>query len=398
MDMWRIEQAWKVFLVLLGSWAGSLSGAVNEASADRLEMESGAVLLGSIERIESRIVRLWTDYAGVLEVDRGKLASVRSRQRFSWETEGGQRMEGILVMGEEDREWRLLSGAEEVKLGEAELLALSLASETAAEGVTAAGGDRSQVEETESAEPAAGPGDEAPKGETKPKFVLDSLLPPIPEDWSLEGGLNLTGKSGNSKSFDIELHLAAEWDRDFDRLNAYGRYSYGTSNEVRSSDEIVVGGRYTNFLFDPLGVFLRQELERDQFENIAVRSTTALGLSYRWINWEALNIEFRAGFSYRYEDYEDDGTDGFPGMDFGADVNWQISDWIRFKGTYTLLPTLDDEGDFIFEQDSGVNLPLSRSDRWKMRFGISSQYNNQPDGNRRRSDYRYYARVIASWN
>lgn len=309
-------------------------------------------------------------------------------------------MEGILVMGEEDREWRLLSGAEEVRLGEAELLSLSLASETAAGGgETARGTEPSSP--PEEAETGAREPETADQGQTEkedPDFVLDSFLPPAPTGWSLEGGLNLTGKSGNSKSFDIEFHLSGELDRNFDRLNAYGRYSYGTNNEVRSSDEIVVGGRYTNFLFDPLGVFLRQELERDQFENIAVRSTTALGLSYRWINREALSIEFRAGFSYRYEDYEDDGEDGSPGMDFGADVNWQISDWIRFKGSYTLLPALNDEGDFIFEQDSGVDLPLSRSDRWKMRFGISSQYNNQPGGNRQRSDYRYYARVIASWD
>lgn len=365
---------------------------MDEEAEDRLQMDNGAVLLGTIERIGSSAIRLWTDYAGVLEVERSKLQSLRSRHRFTLLPKEGEQVEGILILEEETGRWSLLSGEESILLTEEDLLALSLRSETADEGQAAS----MAVPDKEASPPVARTGKTA-GAEKKSSFFLDYFVPPLPEGWSLEGGFNLNGKTGNSKSFDVEFHLAMEWERDFDRLNAYGRYAYGTSNEVRSSDEIVLGGRYTNFIFDRLGFFVREELERDQFENIALRSTSALGLSYRWYNTESLRIELRGGFSYRYEDFEDDGSRDIPGMDFGMDVNWQLADWIRFKGTYTFLPAVDDTGNFIVEQDSGVNLPLSRSQFWKMRFGISSQYNSRPDGNRERTDHRYYARIIASW-
>ena len=102
--------------------------------------------------------------------------------------------------------------------------------------------------------------------------------------------------------------------------------------------------------------------------------------------------------SYRYEDYTADGSADFPGMDLGFDVTWQMVDWMRFKGSYTLVPSIRESDSFIFEQDSGFDLPLNESHFWKLRFGVSSQYNNQPDSGREKLDSRFYAELIASWD
>jgi putative salt-induced outer membrane protein YdiY len=217
------------------------------------------------------------------------------------------------------------------------------------------------------------------------------------DDWKFEGGLNLTGKSGNTDRFDLAVNLKAEWERSHDRFDFFGRYAYGTNRGLEAIDELIVGTRYTNFYFDGAGFFAREELEFDKFEGLSLRSTTAAGFSYQFRNDKNLRIEARSGFSYRYETYLDSDPEDFPGMDVGVDINWEVWDRLRFKGSYTFVPSVENLGDYIFEQDSGVSLPLDNKAFWSIRFGVATQFNSMPEGMREKLDTRYYTQIRASW-
>lgn len=216
-------------------------------------------------------------------------------------------------------------------------------------------------------------------------------------DWKLEGGLNLTGKAGNTDRFDVAVNAKAEWEREHDRFDFYGRYAYGTNRGLEAIDELIVGTRYTNFFFDGAGFFAREELEFDKFEGLSLRSTTAAGLSYQFRNEKTLRIEARSGFSYRYESYLDADPEDFPGMDVGVDINWEFWERLRFKGSYTFVPSVENFGDYIFEQDSGLSLPLDSKAFWSIRFGVATQFNSMPEGMREKLDTRYYTQIRASW-
>lgn len=306
------------------------------AEDDRVEIVGGAVLTGHIEFYSENTIQLRTDYAGTLSIDGAKVT--------------------------------------EVELGVNRDLGLP--------GKWAAGQNP----------PDRPPPAQAGSGKTE-SVPPDGLL----NGWELETGLNLSGKSGNSDKFDLRVHANAELERQFDRINFYGKYAFGTNRGRRSADEVILGARYTNFFLDQTGFFFRQEGEHDEFEGIYIRSTSAVGLTYQFRNDKDLRIEARAGFSYRYEDYTDDGTDDFPGMDLGLDLNWRFVKWAHFKGSYTFVPSIENPKDYILEQDSGVNMPLDKGEFWKLRLGVSSQYNNQPDFNREKMDTHYYARLIATW-
>lgn len=331
------------FLAVAGfAWTGLTD--LSASLPDRVEVRGGAVLLGHIESVGESELFLQTEYAGSVQVD--------------------------------------LDMVEGLVLGSERELDLPERLSSAPAPVTAPAAPASVV-----AEPTA-PADAPQPG----------LLPHWLHGWSLEGGMDLNGNTGNSERFNLNIFLEAELEREYDRLKAYGRYAYGTNRGLRSANEIIGGARYANYVFDRFGFFLREEFEKDDFEGIYLRSTSAAGLTFEYTRENRLRLEARTGLSYRYENYTDDGAEDFPGMDFGLDVNWQFIQWARFKGTYSFLPSIRDFEDFIFEQDSGVNLPLNQSERWKLRFGISSQYNNQPDFGREKMDTRYYARLIASWN
>ncbi|NDV61136.1 DUF481 domain-containing protein [Puniceicoccales bacterium CK1056] len=325
------------FLLLFGiaGLTATQSFAADTSLPDRIEIRGGAVLLGHIESVGERELNLQTGYAGLVTVDLDQVER--------------------LVLGT----------TREIELPE------HLADKPAPLAARAA------------------PVTPARKSHSEP-----GRLP----GWKVEGGMDLNGNTGNTDRFNLTLTLQAELEREFDRLKLYGRYAYGTNRGVRSANEIIGGARYNNYVFDRVGFFLREEFEQDDFEGIYIRSTSAAGLIFEFSNEKRLRVEARTGLSYRFEDYTDDGADDFPGMDFGLDVNWQFIQWARFKGTYSFLPSIRDFEDFIFEQDSGFNLPLNQTEQWKLRFGISSQYNNQPDFGREKVDTRYYARLIASWN
>ena len=328
----------------------ALFSATNPADPlDRLKIQDGAVLTGRIMAVEGESIRVQTDYAGEILVVMDKIVSIEM-------------------------------GIPRDILFPEDLMVIT-----------------GQTADMHAKVP------EPPPVETKPA-APESKPPPAPEPerkrWSIDSGLNLVGVQGNTERFDITLNLNAKNERTYDRTDLYGRYTYGSNNNLRSANEIVLGGRYTNFFFKGLGAFGRQELVHDQFRGIELRSTTAAGLSYKIRERPTLKVETRAGFSYRYEIYEDESKEDqdFPGMDFGLDINWRFVEWANFKGSYTFVPSIEDREAFIIEQDTGINLPLDKELLWSFQMGVVSKYDNKPNPGREKLDLRYYARFIKTWD
>ena len=316
-----------------------------DLSEDRIETAGGAVLTGTITAVEGEIIRLSTSYAGDLEVDVLQVKRVVSMRDLA-----GQLPGSLLASSRPD------SG----------------------ETLPSSGVPEPAPKPASKAAPAKSPGDQK-------------------TGWVVEAGANLNGSSGNTQKLDLGLAVDARLKRKFDRIDLLGRYTYGTNRGRETSNELVLGARYTNFFHKRLGYFLREEVEHDGFEGVEFRSTTAAGLSNTFYERETLAMEARSGFSYRYEIYDKDGSNQFPGMDFGVDLQWKFAPWIHFKGSYEFVPSLEQADDFLVTQDSGINIPLSNERNWQVRLGIISKYNNQQDGNREPLDHRYYARLTATW-
>lgn len=330
--------------------AGLKQSAAQEVSVsadpDRVEVQGGVVLTGRIDRAENGFLILSTSYAGIVQVDLARISRILSDR--------------ALPEGLPDN-----------------LVPTATAAPVASAAAAAAPA------------PIAPP---APKVAPKPAAGGNDPL-----GWTLETAFNLTGNQGNTQKFDFSGNITAILRREFDRIRLYGQYAYGTNRGRLSSDEIILGARYTNFFQERFGYFIREEIERDAREGIALRSTTAAGLTLEISKLKNLEVEGRAGFSYRYEDFDKDGWSDYPGMDLGLDMSWKPFKWLRLSGSYTFLPSARDLEDFLFDQDTGVDLPLDQSRVWRLRFGLASKYNSRPDFGRDKLDHRYYARLVGTW-
>ncbi len=215
--------------------------------------------------------------------------------------------------------------------------------------------------------------------------------------WSYETGLDLTGKSGNSEESGMAARLKATFAGPDDSLGIYLSFDKAQKNGDQTSNEVIAGATYNSFFKKKLGWFVRSEYERDEFEDIDLRVTTAGGLSYRFFKQEHHSLNARAGFSYRFETLDNGTKIKSPGLDFGFKHFYRFNKIGKVTTDLKFIPSVEDFSDFRFTQDTGFEFPLGGGKFWKIRFGLATSFNNNPAPNRVKLDTTYYTRLILNW-
>jgi hypothetical protein len=243
-------------------------------------------------------------------------------------------------------------------------------------------------------------------GETDPAIAaVESQL----RKWRYEAAVALTGKIGNTDKSDYAATFRAVLEGPRDRLTFYSGYNFAQAGDpgVTTAEEMIGGVNYTNFFAEHYGWYVRQELERDKFENLKFRSTTAAGFTYRPINEALQKLEFFGGLSLRYEGYgfdlNDDGvedktgSESFPGLDFGLKHYWRFADWGEMNNALTYNPSFDDFGNYRLDHLSTVDIPLGSSDFWKLRLSLQNQYNSDVPAGAENLDTTYALSLLLNW-
>jgi hypothetical protein len=216
----------------------------------------------------------------------------------------------------------------------------------------------------------------------------------LQRNWAVEAGMDISGKSGNSEQFTSALHVRAKLEGPDDELELYARSERSSKEGDQTADEQLGGFRYTAWVYDTLGWYVRSELEQDEFEDIQLRSTSAAGLRWRPVDAENLKLRFSSGLSYRYEDYISNAeSDEQLGLDFGLSHLWRRPDRFEMKNDFQFVPSMEDFSDYLITQDSSLTLPLAQGP-WKLRAGVRNEYNAQPEGGRKNLDTTWYSSMI----
>lgn len=332
------------------------------ANAATIETDNGSRLVGVINKIHDGVVYLKPDFSDEIKIPLSRIVRMESDEPISLRSDSGEVQTGTLR-----------------------------SPEAGSVTVTAATGSlNAPINKVASAwQPGA----------SDPIVVAEhAAIQSEIRRWKYQAGADLSGRSGNSDGFSTALHFRATLEGRVDRLEFYGSYNYTETGGVRSADEVKAGTRFTSYFSEKMGWFIRSEMERDTFEGIDFRSTSAGGLSYRFIRQPRMELEGSAGLSYRYDSYMVGGSEKFPGLDFGLRFVWQFAEWGRLTTLASFVPSIDDFNDFLLEQDSGLDIPLGKSDFWTLRVGLNNKYNNRPDADRRSLDTVYYLRLILNWN
>lgn len=333
--------------------------------ADTVEIIDGSKLVGKITEASGDKLKLETAFAGVIEIPMDKVAGFATDAPVFVRLESGTTMLGTVTS--DGRGNLQVSGSDG-----------SLTTTTSKVTATWPTNAKDPVVAAKEAEVAA-----------------------LQRKWKYEANVDINGKDGNTQSQNIGVGFRATLESPQDVLKVYTTYQRNETNSIKSADEIKGGVEYSSFFYNDLGWYVRTELESDQFENIDLRSTSALGLTYRFFNTDRWKLVGRSGVSYRYESYDlvapaaPTSNDSL-GLDFGLNSNYKFAEFARLVTDLTYTPSFDDFGDYRFVHDSGLEMPL-KVGQWVLRLGVNNSYNSNPTGTIEELDTTYYTRLILRW-
>ena len=83
------------------------------------------------------------------------------------------------------------------------------------------------------------------------------------------------------------------------------------------------------------------------------------------------------------------------GLDFGLEHKLEL-DNSRLVNRLTFVPTFEDFGVYRLTHESFYEMPLLNT-QWKLRLGVSNDYNSEPGKNIDKLDTTYFTRLVLSW-
>jgi hypothetical protein len=338
----------RTFALLL---AGALTAVA--AFADTVETKNGSRLVGTITKIDAGEVYLKTDYAGDLVIKQADVSSIATEAPIS------------------------------VRLASGTVLQGTVSTEAGAMRIAGADGQISTTVDQVAA--------------TWPAGTEDPQVAALRRHWAYEAGLDITGKTGNSEQTGTQFSARATLKAPTDTLQFYTAYNRQVSEGIKSADQFKAGVDYQNNFSGRKSWYMRDEGGFDRVKDIDLYNVAAFGLGYDVIKEPKRVLTLRGGISYRYEGYGNPATEDVSGagLDLGLNHEWELEN-SRIVNRIAFVPTFEDFGNFRLTHESFYEVPLL-SPAWKLRMGISNDYNSEPGIGIEKLDTSYFTRLILSW-
>jgi putative salt-induced outer membrane protein YdiY len=335
--------------------------SVPSYAIDQVETLDGGILTGTIKSISEAEITLSTSYAGVLTLKRNQIKGFNTDETVFVRLKSGTTLEGQIHHEGEGQ--LVITGQDAIMTTKTTSIAESWLPEA-----------------------------------NDPQLVRsEQQRDALKRKWSYEAALDIVGKKGNSDQFGASVKLMATLESPDDTLKFYTSLDKESKNKVDTANEIIFGSEYTAYFADPWGWYVRGEVERDDFENLELRTLFGSGLNYRVLHQDKHSLELRSGLGYRYESFTDGTNESSPTLDFGIVHKWQFVDWAKMTNHLTYTPAINDFSDFLLTHDSGINIPIGFSNFWNLRFGLRNDYKSMPAEGREKLDTSYYSRLQLKW-
>jgi putative salt-induced outer membrane protein YdiY len=121
--------------------------------------------------------------------------------------------------------------------------------------------------------------------------------------------------------------------------------------------------------------FYQESLERDEIEELNLRSITSSGAGYRFIETNRLKYKSEIGPFFTYERFRDNILQTSAGLRIGNYLDWQVLPSTLFYFKVDYLPVLEDFIDWRLESDMGLRHKLTKS--LSLNLNWINQYDNK---------------------
>ncbi len=339
-------------LLAAASFCAAFAGV--RVAADTVDTKSGAHLVGKITKIDAGTVYLHTDYAGDIAIKQSEVASFTTDAPVAVRLASGTRLDGRVLIA--------TNGA----------LQIAGADGTLTTSV-------SRIAESWQA------------GQEDPSVAA------LHRHWSYEASVDVEGKTGNHNALGTDAAFRAVLKTPQDELQFYTEYNRQVTDHQKSADQFKAGTDYAAHFSDRNSWYVRDEGGFDRVMDIAFYDIAAAGFGYDFIKQPKHMLTGRAGLSYRYDNYKNPATTDVNslGADFELNHEWdfRIS---RIVNQLAYVPAFENLSNYVISHESFYEIPLVNP-AWKLRLGVSNDYNSKPGAGVKRLDTTYFTRLLLDW-
>ncbi len=326
---------------------------VKPSFADVVETKSGARIVGKVVAIDGGTVSVDTNFAGTIAVKQSEVTSITTDAPVAVRLASGTRIDGRVS--------------------------------TANGSVQVAGADGTVTTTVDkvAASWAAG--------------AKDPTVSALETHWAYEAAVDISGKTGNKEQLATSASLRAVHKTARDALQFYTAYDRQVTSGTKSADQFKAGSDYQNNFSGKTSWYVREEGGFDRVKDVELYNVAAAGFGYDMIKKPKQTLTTRAGFSFRYEGYKNPLTTDVKaaGLDFGLSHELTLAN-SKIVNRLAYVPSFEDFGNYRISHESFYELPMA-APSWKLRLGVSNDFNSTPGLGVERLDTAYFTRLVLSW-
>lgn len=386
------------------------------ASAEKILMNNGNVISGTIQKFTHQYAYVQTDYAGTIKINRKKIKKIYwKRSRFHMDNQDIitgrilERNEKTITIKTEHADEITLKKAnikKEEKLSPPRLVS-QMAHEREEEETDAT---RTQITQTRSrskhARKQREPSDAAepdrsnktsgqtrkntgkkPTSDNRDNNDKTISIADVTEQW--DGSLNLgfSRSTGNTDSEEIYLRLDGEYDhrplQDEIRLELLRSSAEGT----RMRDLLELENHLTGYVRDRTYAYNHNLIGSNDVVGMDFYFEEGVGLGYDYIDEKDTTLQFEGGLTYRFEERSPgDETDDFY-LRFAEGLEHRLDDKISVSQDFELLSKAFGIGPFIARLD--MNLQYDLSEDTHLKFIFRDRFNSDPPDGIEENDMKF---------
>lgn len=227
---------------------------------------------------------------------------------------------------------------------------------------------------------------------------------------SNESQLSIIQTGGNSAIETYNFQTKTDFVKNKNEYEIGGHYVLGTSENAEGDTEESARnwdyyGKYTRDLSNKLGVFLKYQVEGNEFSGIIQRNNSDAGLKYTFIKTDKKSFYSELGLRQTEETRllkDEDGEDKFSfnkGRVY-SEISQKLSSTLSYKFWAEYLPNFTESEDYLINFEPSVSVVLS--DNLSFKVSYRGAYDNQPsineDGSRQKHlDYTTATSLIAKF-
>jgi hypothetical protein len=325
-------------------------GAV-KLCADTVEIKNGSRITGKITSIDAGSVVISTDYAGTITIKQSQVASIATDDPVALRLASGTRYDGRVTAGTN---------------GDIQIAGSDGTISTSMDKVAAS-------------------------------WAAGAVDPLLERNWAYEASIDVSGKTGNREQVGTAGEVRASLKTVQDLLQFYSSYNRQVSDGTKSADQFKAGVDYQNNFAGRKSWYVRDEGGFDRVKDIELYNIAAAGLGFDIIKEPKRLLTGRAGLSFRYEGYRDPFTPDVKsmGLDLGINSDLEFGN-SKLVTRIAYVPTFEDFANYRLTHESYYQIPLAHP-AWKLRLGVSNDYNSQPPRGIEKLDTAYFTRLVLNW-